>query len=75
MYNGGVLDNDKCGTNLDHGVLAIGYGVENDGTEYYIVKNSWGPTWGEDGFIKLAIHNDDEGMCGIQMQPSYPITN
>lgn len=70
-YRSGIITSSKCGTNLDHGVLAVGYGEEN-GTEYYIVKNSWGSSWGEDGYVRLAIV-DGAGICGIQEQPSYPI--
>lgn len=70
FYSTGVLNSEKCGTNLDHGVLAVGFGVEN-GQEYYLVKNSWGNTWGEEGYIKIAIE-DGEGVCGIQMDPSRP---
>ena len=74
MYHSGVLTGDKCGTNLDHGVLAVGYGTEN-GVEYYLVKNSWGATWGDAGYVKIGVE-DGAGVCGIQSgPPSYPTTN
>ena len=74
MYHSGVITGTKCGTNLDHGVLAVGYGVEN-GTEYYLVKNSWGATWGDQGYVKIGVE-DGAGVCGIQSgPPSYPTTN
>ena len=74
MYHSGVLTGDKCGTNLDHGVLAVGYGTEN-GVEYYLVKNSWGATWGDAGYVKIGVE-DGAGVCGIQSgPPSYPETN
>ena len=72
QYTGGVITAD-CGTNLDHGVLAVGYGTADDGTPYYKVKNSWGSSWGEDGYVRIAI-TDGAGMCGIQSQPSQPTT-
>lgn len=64
MYQSGIFDSVKCGTELDHAVTAVGYGSEN-GVGYYIVRNSWGTTWGEDGYIKIA-EVDGEGICGIQ---------
>jgi len=72
FYSHGVF-NGQCGTNLDHGVLAVGYGTEN-GTPYWLVKNSWGATWGDHGYIKLVRNTAaPQGQCGIAMEPSYPI--
>ncbi len=74
LYTSGVLTGDACGTNLDHGVLIVGYG-EDDGTKYWLVKNSWGPEWGDQGYIKIGRSDskNDPGVCGIAMQPSYPV--
>lgn len=74
FYSGGVIDSVKCGNNLDHGVLIVGYGNEN-GKDYWLVKNSWGINWGDGGFVKIGRSSsvDDEGICGIAMQPSYPV--
>lgn len=72
LYSGGVMTG-SCGTQLDHGIAAIGYGVESDGTKYWILKNSWGTTWGEKGFLRMEKDiSDKQGMCGLAMKPSYP---
>jgi C1A family cysteine protease len=74
LYKSGVLTGDACGTKLDHGVLIVGYGTDA-GTEYWLVKNSWGPSWGDGGYIKIGRSDstNDPGVCGIAMQPSYPV--
>ena len=74
FYKKGIF-NGKCGTNLDHGVLVVGYGRDDDmEMDYWIVKNSWGESWGNKGYILLQRNvNDTRGMCGIAMQPSYPV--
>ena len=72
LYKSGVFTG-SCGTKLDHGVLVVGYG--NAGEDYYLVKNSWGTSWGENGYIKLGRgeqYNNGDGQCGMLMQGSYP---
>ena len=67
MYSGGVYDG-PCGTQLDHAVVVVGYTPE-----YWIVKNSWGSSWGENGYIfmKRGV-SAPHGICGIAMAASYP---
>merc|ERR1711988_365750 len=73
LYKGGVLDSSGCGTQLDHGVLVVGYGTDN-GKDYWKVKNSWGSTWGEEGYIRMLRGKGGEGQCGILSgPPSYPV--
>lgn len=72
FYFGGILSG-LCGAMLDHGVLAVGYGVD-DGKKYWKVKNSWGGRWGEHGFIRMAKGTKKQGECGILSgPPSFPV--
>merc|ERR1719421_1001035 len=68
LYKSGVFDSATCGKKLDHGVLAVGYGTDS-GKDYYKVKNSWGASWGQQGYILMVQGKD---MCGIADSASRP---
>jgi len=73
-YSSGVLSG-TCGTSLDHGVLVVGYGTDGS-SDYWKVKNSWGDTWGEEGYVLICRNCDKNGVageCGINKEPSYPV--
>nr|XP_014282108.1 cathepsin L1-like isoform X2 [Halyomorpha halys] len=70
-YGGGVFNGDTCNPSaLDHGILLVGYGSA-DGEDYWLVKNSWGPKWGEKGFMRLT--RAKKNACGISSSASYPV--
>lgn len=72
-YSGGVLTSD-CGTSLDHGVAVVGYGTDATYGDYWKIKNSWGSTWGESGYIRIArgSGSGNVGMCGLATIPVIP---
>lgn len=69
FYAGGVYSDIGCGTNLDHGVNLVGYGTDN-GKDYWILRNSWGPSWGESGYMRILRGSN---ICGLSQIPSMPI--
>jgi KDEL-tailed cysteine endopeptidase len=75
MYKSGILNSKNCGTSLDHAVTAVGYGTAN-GQDYFLVRNSWGASWGEKGYIRMATQQDGQsGVCGILLDSNRPTTN
>jgi KDEL-tailed cysteine endopeptidase len=71
-YSSGVLTSaSKCGTSLDHAVVAVGYGTDSTAGGYYLVRNSWGTGWGENGYVKIG-EAAYPGICGINKDVQYP---
>ncbi|XWS18489.1 hypothetical protein CRYUN_Cryun32bG0048100 [Craigia yunnanensis] len=71
LYSGGVFSGD-CGNTLSHAVTIIGYGTSEDGTKYWLIKNSWGQSWGENGYMRIQRDVAPEGLCGLAKKASYP---
>jgi len=79
LYKDGIFVDDSCANgqeDLNHGVLVVGYGTGEEkkgkgSLDYWIVKNSWGPKWGEDGYIRMARNKNN--MCGVSTSASYPL--
>ncbi|XP_057428601.1 zingipain-2-like [Lotus japonicus] len=73
LYKEGIYSG-PCGSSLNHGVTLVGYGTsEEDGTKYWLIKNSWGESWGENGYMRLLRESgQSEGHCGIAVKASYP---
>jgi C1A family cysteine protease len=74
LYKSGIFSDTGCGTTLDHAVVLVGWGSELD-SDYYILRNSWGTSWGESGYMKLARGSEygKSGMCGVLSMPYYPV--
>ena len=73
-YTGGVLDSTYCGVSTNHAVAIVGYGNDSaSGLDYWLVRNSWSTGWGDDGYVKIAMTDDVDGICAINHRPLYPI--
>ncbi|XP_019193301.1 PREDICTED: senescence-specific cysteine protease SAG12-like [Ipomoea nil] len=74
FYEKGVFSG-KCKPHLDHGVTAVGYGTTagDGGKKYWVIKNSWGTRWGENGYMRIQRdYADKKGLCGLAKAASYP---
>merc|ERR1719189_1102840 len=69
-YGSGVFAG--CGVNaiINHAILLMGFGTDTAlGQDYWLIRNSWGSAWGEDGYIRLLKHKDGESYCGVDTKP------
>jgi len=73
-YKSGILNSTACGTSLNHAITAVGWGTSGS-QDYYIVRNSWGSSWGDRGYINIASTRTGNGICGIQQVSVWPTTN
>jgi len=75
LYKSGIMSG-MCGTLPNHAVVVVGYGSE-DGNDYFLLRNSWGKSWGLDGYFKLLRGPGKTGVgeCGILTMPSYPLVD
>nr|GMD06788.1 ervatamin-B-like [Ipomoea batatas] len=71
QYSTGVFNGD-CGTGSHHAVTVVGYGTSQDGEKYWLIKNSWGTSWGEEGYMRMARDTSEGGLCGLATRAAYP---
>ena len=75
QYESGIVNDTECLVGTNHAVTAVGWGTAENGSEFWIIKNSWGTDFGENGYIRVANNQAaDYGICGVNKSPSYPIT-
>jgi C1A family cysteine protease len=75
FYSSGIISSSRCGTRLNHAVLLIGYGEDSSGIPFWIIKNSWGTSWGESGYARIRrdTATGGAGICGINQYAVYPL--
>jgi len=73
LYTSGIITSASCGTQLDHAIMAVGYSAQGS-QDYWIVKNSWGTSWGLAGYLYIAKSSSTStnGICGIAMNVAVP---
>jgi len=72
QYTTGIFDSTACLSEINHGVTAVGWGIDNAGTYFWIVRNSWGTSWGENGYIRIDANDHmagESGICGVLYSP------
>ncbi|KAK8805866.1 hypothetical protein WA158_002522 [Blastocystis sp. Blastoise] len=73
-YVSGIINEESCGTFINHGVVAVGYETDKVSTiPYILIRNCWGSSWGMEGYVKIAHQDKGEGICGMNTRASYPI--
>lgn len=70
FYKSGVFQATSCKRNLDHAMLVVGAGTDENDVDFWILKNSYSTSWGEDGFMRIERNKD---ACGLSQQPSYVV--
>jgi KDEL-tailed cysteine endopeptidase len=71
-YSSGIFNDPTCGDQHNHATNVVGYGTEGS-VDYWLMRNSWGTDWGESGYMRLEVQATGNGICGIQMWPTYPL--
>lgn len=79
FYKGGIITTGECSTfetPVDSAVTIVGYGHDHQAKlDYWLIKNSWGKTWGDEGFARLSIVDNGPGICNIQTEASVVFTD
>ena len=71
-YKNGIFNNFNCATTVNHAVNIVGWGNDNlSNVDYFIVRNSWGASWGDQGYIKVALSNNPLGTCRMFSKPFF----
>lgn len=72
QYTGGVITDKGCYVVNDHAVLLVGWGRTTEGLDYWVVRNSWGASWGEKGYVRIA-RSEGDGICGVNREFTRPV--